>query len=112
MHAVVLMTQSMRMPCSCGDRQAKQNPVQCSMALLYNKLQAVLVCVCRDLVLEEREEKRVSEIIQKTMEQRGSFDRKFFYAVSRYKYLLNTPFPHVLCSTEMGFEALSCNNTG
>lgn len=39
---------------------------------------------CRDLVLEERDEKRVTEIIQKTLEQRGSFDRKFFYAVNRY----------------------------
>lgn len=33
---------------------------------------------------EKRDEKKVADIIQKTLEQRGSFDRKFFYAVSRY----------------------------
>lgn len=39
--------------------------------------------VFRDAVLEERAEKQVADIIQKTLEQRGSFDRKFFYAISR-----------------------------
>ena len=37
----------------------------------------------RDYVVEERCERQVAAIMQKTLEQDGSHGRKFFYAISR-----------------------------
>lgn len=42
-----------------------------------------LWCVCREYVDEERAEKQVAAIMQKTLEHKGTNGRKFFYAISR-----------------------------
>ena len=42
-----------------------------------------LPCLFRDYVDEERAEKQVAAIMQKTLDRQDSLGRKFFYAISR-----------------------------
>ncbi len=42
-----------------------------------------MFCDCRDFVEEERAEKQIAAVLQKTLKQQGSHGRKFFYAISR-----------------------------
>ena len=49
---------------------------------LKNRVLNVAV-VCREYVDEERTEKQVAAVMQKTLEHQGSHGQKFYYAMNR-----------------------------
>ena len=65
-------------------------------------------CLFRDHVDEERAEKQVSAIMQKTLDQQGSHGRKFFYAISRSDCIsfTNKPMSHSRCACLMNTSDL------
>ena len=52
------------------------------MASLQNRLLNVAV-MCREYVDEERTEKQVAAVMQKTLEHQGPHGQKFYYAMNR-----------------------------
>lgn len=57
-------------------------PVLCCPVNVVIIIDAV-VMACREYADEQRVEKQVAAVMQKTLEHAGSNGRKFFYAISR-----------------------------
>ena len=51
--------------------------------LLHDDMVPSAAVMCREYVDEERTEKQVAAVMQKTLEHQGSHGQKFYYAMNR-----------------------------
>jgi hypothetical protein len=67
-----------------------------------------LPCLFRDYVDEERAEKQVAAIMQKTLDRQDSLGRKFFYAISRsdFKSFTQANVALAMCMLTLDLQSL------